>query len=104
MKTRYISGLIMLSAGAVVAVVGVCCGTPTQNFLRNLLFTLIGSFVFGIVVEGFVRTALSPAPSRDELEIFENIEEVIKREEEYDEKYNNGKKSQKEVTKLTLGE
>ena len=38
------------------------------------------------------------------LEIFENIEEIIKREEEYDEKYNDGKKSHKEVTKLTLGD
>lgn len=104
MKTRYISGLIMLSAGAVVAVVGVICGTPTESFLKGLLLTLIGAFVFGLLVESFVRNALSPAPSRDEFEIFENIEEIIKREEEYDEKYNDGKKSHKEVTKLTLGD
>ncbi len=104
MKTRYISGLIVLSAGAVVAVVGVICGTPTEIFLKELLLTLVGAFAFGLLVESFVRNALSPAPSRDELEIFENIEEIIKREEEYDEKYNEGKMKKKEVTKLTLGE
>lgn len=104
MKTKYISALVTLSAGAVVAVAGLVGGMPTGIFVRSVFFTLVVFFVLGCVVERVIAKAIAPAPSRDELEVFENIEEIIRREEEYDEKYNNGKKTKKEVKRIPIGE
>lgn len=102
-KIKYISALIMLSAGAVTAVAGLIYGTPTEIFIRNILLVLVVFFLFGLMVEKMIARILAPAASRDELEVFENIEEIIRREEEYDEKYNNGKKTRKEVKRIPLG-
>lgn len=102
-KIKYISALIMLSAGAVTAVAGLICGTPTEIFIRNVLLVLVVFFLFGLMIEKMIARTMAPAASRDELEVFENIEEIIRREEEYDEKYNNGKKTRKEVKRIPLG-
>ncbi|MBQ2801671.1 MAG: hypothetical protein IJF03_09785 [Lachnospiraceae bacterium] len=104
MKTKYISALVTLTAGAVVAVAGLISKAPTGIFVRNVFITLLISLFLGWIAERIVAKAIAPAPSRDEGEVFENIEEVIRREEEYDEKYNNGKKHKKEVKRIPVGE
>ena len=104
MKTKYISALVTLTAGAVVAVAGLISKAPTGIFVRNVFITLLISLFLGWIAERIVAKAIVPAPSRDEDEVFENIEEVIRREEEYDEKYNNGKKHKKEVKRIPVGE
>lgn len=104
MKTKYISALITLSAGAVVAIVGLINKAPTGVFVKSVFFTLVGCWFLGWIAEKIISQAIAPAPSRDEFEEFENIEEVIRREEEYDKKYNNGKKSKKEVKRIPIGE
>lgn len=104
MKTKYISALVTLSAGAVVAIVGLVGGMPTEIFIRTVFLTLVVFFLLGCIVERVIAKAIAPAPSRDELEVFENIEEIIRCEEEYDKKYNNGKKTQKEVKRIPIGE
>ena len=103
MKIKYISALITLSAGAVVAVMGLIAGTPTEVFIRNVLLTLIVFFLFGLMMEKIIASALAPAASKDEFEVFENIEEILRREEEYDEKYNDGKNTKREVKRIPLG-
>ena len=104
MKIRYISALITLSAGAVVAVMGLITKTPTEIFIRNVLMVLVVFFFFGLAMEKIIASVLAPAASKDEFEVFENIEEIIRREEEYDEKYNDGKKTKKEVKRIPLGQ
>ena len=105
MKIRYISALVTLTAGAVVAVAGLISEAPTGIFVRNVFLTLLLSFFFGWIAEQIIAKAIAPAPSRDEDEVFENIEEVIRREEEYDEKYNDGKNlKKKEVKRIPVGE
>lgn len=104
MKIKYISALVTLAAGAVVAVAGLISKAPTGIFVRNVFLTLLISLVLGCIAERIVAKTIAPAPSRDEDEVFENIEEVIRREEEYDEKYNNGKQRKKEVTRIPVGE
>ena len=103
MKIRYISALITLSAGAAVAVMGLIAGTPTSIFVRNVLLVLTIFFVLGLVVEKMIARVLAPAASKDEFEVFENIEDVLRREEEYDEKYNDGKNKKREVKRIPLG-
>lgn len=104
MKTKYISALVTLSAGAVASVASIISGAPTGAFLRNVFLALVVFGVLGYIVEKIIAKTIAPAPSHDELETFENIEEVIRREEEYDEKYNNGKKSKKEVKRIPIGQ
>lgn len=104
MKTKYISALVTLSAGAVAAIAGLISGAATGIFLRSVFFTLVLFGILGYIVEKIIARTIAPAPSRDDQEIFENIEEVIRREEEYDEKYNNGKKSKKEVKRIPIGQ
>lgn len=104
MKIKYISALVTLAAGAVVAVAGLISKAPTGIFVRNVFITLLISLFLGWIAERIVAKTIAPAPSRDEDEVFENIEEVIRREEEYDEKYNNGKQRKKEVTRIPVGE
>ena len=57
------------------------------------------------MVEKLIVAAIAPDASRDESEHFDNIEEVIRKEEEYDIKYNNGKKTKNksEVKRIPLG-
>lgn len=104
MKTKYISAIITLSAGAVAALVGVICGMPSDVFMRSILITLIVFLMIGLVVEKLIVATIAPDASRDEFEHFENIEEVIRKEEEYDLKYNNGKKTKNksEVKRIPL--
>lgn len=104
MKTKYISALITLSAGAVAALVGTICGMPSNVFIRSILITLFAFFLMGLLVEKVIFVTIAPDASRDESEHFENIEEVIRKEEEYDEKYNNGKKTKNksEVKRIPL--
>ncbi len=104
MKTKYISALVTLSGGAVAAIAGVISKAPTDVFVKSVFLTLVLFWVLGCVVEKIIAQAIAPAPSRDEFEVFENIEEVIQREEEYDKKYNNGKKSKKEVKRIPISE
>lgn len=104
MKTRYISALITLSAGAVAAVTGVIFHMPTGVFIRNILAVLVIFLIVGLVVEKLITATIAPDASRDEKEHFEDIEEVIRKEEEYDMKYNNGKKTKhkSEVKRIPL--
>lgn len=104
MKTKYISALVTLSAGAVAAIAGLISGASTGVFLKSVFLTLVVFGILGVIVEKIIAKTIAPAPSRDEMEVFENIEEVIRREEEYDEKYNNGKKSKKEVKRIPMGQ
>lgn len=104
MKTKYISALVTLSAGAVVAIAGLINKASTSIFVRSVFFTLVVCWFLGWIAERIIAQVIAPAPSRDELEVFENIEEVIQQEEEYDKKYNNGKKSKKEVKRIPIGE
>ena len=102
MKIKYISALITLSAGAVVAVMGLITETPTEVFVRNVLFTLVVFLIFGLIVEKTIARILAPAASKDEFEVFEDIEQILRREEEYDEKYNDGKNTKREVKRIPL--
>ena len=94
MKTRYISAVVALSGGAIAAIVSFMSKTPTSTFLKNVFWALLVFWLVGYIVERIVAKTVAPAASRDESEIFEDIEEVIRREEEYNEKYNPGKKKE----------
>ena len=105
MKTRYISAIITLGAGAVIALAGFIFRLPSSVFIRSVLATLIIFLIIGLMVEKLIVAAIAPDASRDESEHFDNIEEVIRKEEEYDIKYNNGKKTKNksEVKRIPLG-
>lgn len=104
MKTRYISALITLGAGAVAAITGAICHMPSGVFIRCILATLVVFLIIGLMVEKLIMATIAPDASRDEEEHFDNIEEVIRKEEEYDVKYNNGKKTKNksEVKRIPL--
>lgn len=102
MKTRYISAIVALSGGAIAAIINFANKTPTNLFLKNVFWGLLVCWIIGYIMERIVAKTIAPAASRDESEVFENIEEVIRREEEYDEKYNKGKKKKKEVKQISM--
>lgn len=102
MKTRYISAIVALSGGAIAAIVNFVNKTPTSLFLKNVFLGLLVFWMIGYITERIIAKTIAPAASRDELEVFEDIEEVIRREEEYDEKYNKGKKKKVEVKQISI--
>lgn len=102
MKTRYISAIVALSGGAIAAIVNFVNKTPTSLFLKNVFLGLLVFWMIGYIMERIIVRTIAPAASRDEFEVFEDIEEVIRREEEYDEKYNKGKKKKKEVKQIPM--
>ena len=102
MKTRYISAVVALSGGAIAAIINFVNKTPTNLFLRNVFLGLLVFWIIGYIMERIIAKTIAQAASRDELEVFEDIEEIIRKEEEYDEKHNKGKKKKKEVKQIPM--